>query len=189
MGDGSGDSQKIWHEFVGSMFSGKTILDVGAGLGLSKERLSNGGRNEVTTQDTNRARMAVVDYIAYIDDLFGMWDVVTAFDVVEHTVYPQYFLGALYGLAKETMFITSPNKYVVPRPWHWKPTELVGMVKTIVGDSPISVFGRFKTPCEDYIILLKDWDSPNQQAFQIGVRIDKLLNNNVPESEGVLSCS
>lgn len=120
MGDGSGDTQRVWHEHVGRMFEGVTILDAGAGHGRSKSRLAN-GRNAVTTQDINRALLDNVDIVVELGDMKGQWDVVTAFDVVEHAVYPNRFLRQIRSLARCGVFVTTPNAWLYPRRWHYYP--------------------------------------------------------------------
>jgi hypothetical protein len=140
MGDGSGDLQKTWHEFAGSLFSNKTILDVGAGVGRSKERLSVNG-NEVTTQDINRAMMTKVDFISYPEDInYNSYDIVTAFDVVEHTVSPAEFINTIWNISREGIFVTTPNVEYSPGPWHYDELGFIKLVEFNIRFSGCSGF-------------------------------------------------
>lgn len=124
MGDGRGDLQRVWHEYVGKMFEGVTILDVGAGIGLSKARLSNRGKNTVTTQDIDRSKMLEVDCIAYLKDIDGQWDIVTAFDVIEHAPESAVFVDEMVARARKAIFLSTPNRHLYNGPWHFYPHEL-----------------------------------------------------------------
>src|SRR5262249_32485575 len=80
-----------------------TVLDVGAGLGLSKGRIPN-----CTTQDPGPG--LAVDLSTAVEDLPDRgWDYVTAFDVIEHVVEDTKFLGHLARIARLGWFITTPN--------------------------------------------------------------------------------
>ena len=128
MGDGSGDLQRVWHEFAGGLFDGKTILDVGCGrAALSRERLARGGRNVVTLQDIDRAIMLVADLICDVKDLPGKWDIVTAFDVVEHVPDAAKFLKEIGRHAKDGIFFTTPAKLLYSQPWHFTPEEILDL--------------------------------------------------------------
>jgi len=132
MGDGSGDLQRVWHEFAGTLFSNKEILDVGAGVGRSKERLSING-NTVVTLDTNRAYMTKVDHICYPEDMISKsFDIVTAFDVVEHTVNPERFVKTIWNIAREGIFVTTPNVAFSPGPWHYTEYEFIKLIENCI---------------------------------------------------------
>ena len=104
---GRADVQADAHYFFDTLFAGCTVLDVGAGLGKSKERIT---RNKVTTQDIDvRLRDAgLVDITKLPDQRF---DVVTAFDVIEHVQDDLGFLMSLAARARRAAFLTTPD-------WH-----------------------------------------------------------------------
>ena len=119
------DLQSVWHNFVGEeLVKNTSILDVGAGRGLSKERLEKGS-NIVTTQDLNRSLIGKVDMIVPIHNIKGLWDTITSFDVLEHVPDVIYFFDSLKKLASHRIFISTPNQNVYNSPWHYKPEELI----------------------------------------------------------------
>ena len=104
---GREDFQKGWHEYVGKYFNDSTILDVGAGLGLSKERLK-GSNNIVTLQDI--APGMPVDITVPVEEIpDNSYDVVATFDVIEHVVKDIGFLKNLIRIAKDFVVVTTPN--------------------------------------------------------------------------------
>lgn len=139
MGDGSGDSQAPWQEFFGLHYAGQSILDVGAGRGLSKDRLAAGG-NRVTTIEIERSRMLDVDRIADVRDVTGKWDVVTAFDVIEHVPDARAFLDRLIDRARRYVVITTPSYRLYPQPWHFSPAEVAAWA----ADHKACWFARYK---------------------------------------------
>lgn len=136
MGDGSGDLQRVWHEYAGQMFNGVKILDVGAGYGRSKGRLSNSGTNTVVTQDINRALMTTVDLICdvrHIDFQEHKFDVITFFDVIEHVPDPSSFLAFTLSKATKGVVFSTPNFLLYPTPWHFTSEQLVRLVESTEG--------------------------------------------------------
>lgn len=99
------DLQADLHKFFGGLFSGKTILDVGAGLGRSKERL---GANQVTTHDVSPHVADLVDVVAP-EPPRGPYDIVTAFEVLEHVEDDLGFLRLLDERATQAIFLTTPR--------------------------------------------------------------------------------
>ncbi len=108
--DGRRDSQIGWHNYFGDLIRNSSILDVGAGLGFSRERLSR-NNNKVTLQDVfPGASVDIFDDIWKIPD--KSYDVVTAFDVLEHIVDDVSFLDDLKRIARKKVVITTPNRLV-----------------------------------------------------------------------------
>lgn len=168
MGDGSGDLQRVWHEFAAELYAawrpGTTLLDLGAGVGRSKDRLSVAGLR-VTTHDIERSRMLCVDMIADPERIRGTWDVVTAFDVVEHATDPQRFLAAAWRLARWELFFTTPNVVASPAPWHWTLDELREMVR-IYDRDPV-IYCRRKDAEHEWI---EPGATPDAVAFGLRLR-------------------
>lgn len=105
---GRADLQADGHFFLDTLFDGCTVLDVGAGLGKSKERIK---RNTVTTWDID-ARLGEHCDIAGGSMPVGTWDVVTAFDVIEHVQDDVEFLVQMYSRARLGVFVTTPNWHI-----------------------------------------------------------------------------
>ncbi len=79
-------------------------------MGLSKDRLAAGG-NHVTTHDI--APGLPVDLSGRLGDIAdGTFDVVTAFDVLEHVDDDEAFLAELVRIARTAVVITTPNVWV-----------------------------------------------------------------------------
>jgi 2-polyprenyl-3-methyl-5-hydroxy-6-metoxy-1,4-benzoquinol methylase len=112
---GREDSQRYWQEWVGQLFSKVRILDVGSGLGLSRERLAVGG-NVVELQEP--APDLPGEYKQDISELPDKkWDVVTSFDVIEHVIEDEKFLANLVRLARKYVIFTTPNYSVSHAIW------------------------------------------------------------------------
>jgi len=108
---GRPDIQGNAHFFFDTLFCGCTVLDVGAGLGRSKARIRH---NHVTTYDIDERLRGVVDHVGP-EMPEGPFDVVAAFDVLEHVEDPRGFLHALYMRATRAVFFTTPNAAVRER--------------------------------------------------------------------------
>lgn len=164
MGDGRGDFQRVWHEYVGSYFSDKSILDVGAGYGYSRARLAVRS-NRITLQDIDRSLMEVCDLIANVSDIRGCWDIVTAFDVIEHAVSREQLVSEMIRLSREGCFITTPSKKLYPRPWHLSPEELVGLVPSVA-----AYFVRHKEgSLDDVLEVSEDRFMNDATAYAYGI--------------------
>lgn len=135
---GRGDFQIGWHYYAGKMFTGKSILDVGAGLGHSRERLSVNG-NTVTLQDVAPGMpVDIKNEIESIPD--NSYDVITCFDVIEHIVEDITFLAQLIRLSRLAVFITTPNYNISKNanPCHvreYTPEQLVELASTVNASS------------------------------------------------------
>lgn len=166
------DLQAVWHEYVGALFFKKTILDVGAGRGKSKERMSV-NENVVTTLDVNRNLMTTVDVIEDPWRLEGEWDVVTAFDVIEHVSHPTEFIYSCLARCKDVVILTTPNKHAVDHPWHFYPEEF----EVLAGDSPqlSDYFLREKTECSDAIhpVSRGEFLTASRKFIGLGIMVRK----------------
>ena len=105
---GREDCQEGWQRFAATLIPPPlTILDVGAGLGLSKQRL---GADRTATQDPAYELAKCVDFSTNVQDLpSSSWDAATCFDVIEHVQEDITFLHHLKRIARQYIFITTPN--------------------------------------------------------------------------------
>ena len=103
------DLQSDIHFFFDLLVTDKTVLDVGAGFGKSKARMRH--QREVTTHDISPHVRDRVDGCAPMppDKTF---DVVTAFDVIEHVEDDALFLDLLDTRARQAIFLSTPNWYI-----------------------------------------------------------------------------
>lgn len=93
------------HLFFDCLVTGKTVLDVGAGLGKSKARMRH---HAVTTFDPSPQVAGMVD-VCQPTMPGGRWQVVTAFEVLEHVDDAAGFLRDCGARATEAVFLTTPN--------------------------------------------------------------------------------
>ena len=134
---GRADGQYGWMPYFGRFFSNKNILDVGAGLGLSRGRLGVNGNN-VTLQDTApNLPVDIKEEIFAIDD--NSYDIVTCFDVIEHIPEDYPFLKKMYDISKEGVVISTPNFMVTKckNPYHireYTPKELYDLCGNFTSD-------------------------------------------------------
>jgi SAM-dependent methyltransferase len=142
-GRGREDCQSGWHTFFGRWFQSKKILDVGAGFAQSKPRLEVGG-NTVVTHD--RVAGLPVDITGSLSALADeSFDIVTAFDVVEHVPDPDAFVTELGRLARTAVVMTTPNLWVhhCQNPHHireFSPTALLDLAWSIPGAMDVQTF-------------------------------------------------
>ncbi len=99
---GREDCQEGWHRLVSTFRPGR-ILDVGTGLGKIKERIPN-----CTTQDPCEDVTADI-HLAVPMIATHTYELVTAFDVIEHVVEDITFLKDLCRIAIWRVFISTPN--------------------------------------------------------------------------------
>ena len=174
MGDGSGDLQAVWHTFVGNKVIGSSaIIDVGAGIGLSKQRLME-GNNFVITQDINTDRRGVVDLVAPLERIGMKYNFATSFDVIEHTVDPELFVVLMWKVARKGIFLTTPNYHKVPKEWHYKPEEFM----KIIDKAEASIkrynyrrryFARFKGSDYDYCAEVDYKMFSSKEPYALGI--------------------
>jgi SAM-dependent methyltransferase len=106
---GRGPGQLPWYEFALRFVKGKSVLDAGCGLGKGMDILRREAR-EVLGQDLD-PRLIRPDVT--IGDLSVIpsksVDVVVSIDVIEHVADPDGFLVELARIAREGIFVTTPN--------------------------------------------------------------------------------
>jgi 2-polyprenyl-3-methyl-5-hydroxy-6-metoxy-1,4-benzoquinol methylase len=177
MGDGSRDLQAPWHNFFGKLFTDETILDVGAGMGKSKERLAT-GNNIVTTQELNSNFKDMVDISTEVSKIKKKFSVVTAFEVLEHTeeygMDKKTFLKELKRLAKKYIVISTPNAIFIPREWHITPQEFLDLLDEDFQGWEVKFFTRTRANNMD---LVEEVDHSefinNTTSVQVAIMLEK----------------
>lgn len=170
------DLQSVWHNFVGEeLIKNNSILDVGAGRGLSKKRLEKGG-NVVTTQDLNRSLVNKVDMVVPLNDIRGSWATITSFDVLEHVPDVVSFFSDLKRLANERIFISTPNQNIYNSPWHYQPEQLILIIENnFSSEVNIRYFGRYKGKYYDFVLeVSKEKFIKDKRIHYFGVMTERL---------------
>lgn len=128
---GRDDCQSGWHPMVARLFADRDLLDVGAGLGLSRARLGPAVRR-LRLQEP--APGLAVDLVTPIDELPTEYaEVVTAFNVLERVGTDRKFVEGLLRISSDAVFLTTPN-WLVSRavdPHHcreYTPAQLLALL-------------------------------------------------------------
>jgi len=140
--------QMGWYRFVTTLVRKKTVLDVGCGSGEGLRLLSSEASSAVGI-DLD-PRLVQPDLKIYSKDVTEMpdksFDVVACVDVIEHVQEDRLFLDQLVRVAREIVFVSTPN-YTVSKnshPYHvreYRPREFeqlfvgLGDVKILGGNS------------------------------------------------------
>ena len=173
------DLQIIWHKFVANNFQNKnieSIIDIGSGRGKSKERLQKICCN-VVTQDINNALMNMVDIIDIPEHIEGVFDLVTAFDVIEHippSIRSQWIFE-LFRLSGGYIFISTPNGSYYDKDWCFRPDELLEIVKrgldVFIYEVKFEYFIYEKNSEKEDIIEVSENDFLNSKSLGLGLSI------------------
>lgn len=143
---GRGPGQLKWYEFAASMFQGKRVLDAGCGLGKGLPILRR--TNAVVMGQDLDPRLASEEIlIGPLDRIESKsYDIVTSMDVIEHVEDDRGFVAQLCRIARESVFVTTPNWTITRCEWpyhlrEYTPRELealfkpYGKVQLFKGDS------------------------------------------------------
>ena len=128
---GREDCQAGWHAQAARLFSGRDVLDVGAGLGFSRPRLGPAARR-LRLQDPGPGLGA--DLACPVAEIPGRdAEVVTAFDVLEHVEADRAFVAELLRVSSDAVFLTTPNWHVsrAANPHHcreYTPAQLLALL-------------------------------------------------------------
>jgi SAM-dependent methyltransferase len=145
---GRAEGQRAWYEFACQFVRGKTVLDVGCGLGYGLEILARSAErvhgHDVDPRLQTAANISIGGLEQFPDKSF---DVVTCVEVIEHVEDDRELVLSLTRIARQAVFITTPN-WTFSRckwPFHlreYTPMELVelllpyGQVRLFKGNGP-----------------------------------------------------
>lgn len=105
---GRGAGQMGWYRFASGFVTGKTVLDVGAGIGRGADLFANIAKT-VTKQDIDpQVRNLGVTVRPLNEFETDSFDVVTAIDVVEHIEEDRDFVNQICRIAAQICFVTTP---------------------------------------------------------------------------------
>lgn len=102
-------TQQEWYQYALRFVESRSVLDAGCGLGHGLDILrTRAARAEGQDLDTRLSREDV--RIVELRDIPSKsYDVVTSIDVIEHVENPLDFVAHLARIAREGMFLTTPN--------------------------------------------------------------------------------
>lgn len=105
--------QMGWYEWIGKNYCiNKTVLDVGAGMCEGMKLLRKIGVKEISGQEIDK-RLQYLDNNLIINNIHEIqsksFDIVICLDVIEHVINDLDFFRHLPRIAKEKIFITTPN--------------------------------------------------------------------------------
>lgn len=106
---GRGPGQLGWYEFASHLFAGRSVLDVGCGLGHGLEILRRRAAVAHGQDLDPRLARAGVRIISVEAIEPKSHDAVIAIDVIEHVANPVAFAARLATIAREAVFLTTPN--------------------------------------------------------------------------------
>ena len=145
-------SQLPWYSYALNFVNQKSVLDVGCGLGKGLEILRCKAKR-VLGQDID-IRLASEDII--ICDLSEItsksFDIITALEVIEHVKEPKKFVHELVRIAREGLFLTTPNWTISQCLWlfhrqEYTPQELISILEPF---GKVSLFKGNVTGTEVY---------------------------------------
>ena len=144
---GRGPGQLAWYRFAAQFVDGKKVLDAGCGLGMGLDILRQRA-SEAMGQDLD-PRLGRGDIIVgSLDEIpTKSFDVVVSMDVVEHVEDDIGFVRNLGRIAREFVFLTTPNWAITRCTWpyhlrEYTPREFedllspIGKVKLFKGNGP-----------------------------------------------------
>lgn len=132
---GRGPGQMGWYEYAAAhLVAGKSVLDVGCGLGLGLDVLARTA-SSAHGQDLD-PRLARPDVtIGHIEGFADKsFDVVTCIDVIEHVEPDAEFVRQIGRIARETVFVSTPNWTLSRCTWEFHVREYTPRhLRTLLG--------------------------------------------------------
>lgn len=187
---GRGPGQMGWYEFATQIIQGKKVLDAGCGLGNGVKVLRR-VNPEVLGQDLDPRLKADWNIIVPLHDIPAKsFDVVTSIDVIEHVEDDKGFLAQLCRIAREAVFVTTPN-WTISRcqwPYHlreYTPRELelmlepYGTVRLFKGNGPGSIVYPVRYPTSYHVTNML-------RAARLSAFPTRCINHVLPESWRIL---
>lgn len=106
---GRGPGQLAWYSYATRYVQGRSVLDVGCGLGKGTEILRSAALH-ADGQDLDPQLSAIGAITKPLEEFATKsYDVVVSIEVVEHVEDPVEFVQQLARIARKGFFITTPN--------------------------------------------------------------------------------
>jgi 2-polyprenyl-3-methyl-5-hydroxy-6-metoxy-1,4-benzoquinol methylase len=129
--------QACWYQHVSPLAVGKSVLDMGAGMGYGRRIMNAAGAMLVECCDL----VSLVPWVKVgrIEDYpSSSFDLVVAMDVIEHVEDDVAFLAGMLRVAREAVFFSTPNWNVfhannVHHRREYTPEELMTLVGSFAG--------------------------------------------------------
>ncbi|MCK5027700.1 MAG: methyltransferase domain-containing protein [Candidatus Pacebacteria bacterium] len=112
--------QMGWYEFAQCLVQGKTVLDVGCGAGEGLKLLATKAEKAIGIDLDERLKTEHIRIMDISEMPSKSFDVVVCIDVIEHVENDTDFAKHLARVARETLFVSTPN-YTISRnrnPYH-----------------------------------------------------------------------
>jgi SAM-dependent methyltransferase len=114
---GRGPGQLAWYRFAAQFTAGRSVLDAGCGLGLGLDILGRSAR-DARGQDLDPRLARDRVHIGDLDTLPSKsFDLVVSIDVVEHVEDDARFVRQLARIARQAIFLTTPNWTITRCTW------------------------------------------------------------------------
>jgi SAM-dependent methyltransferase len=114
---GRGPGQLPWYEFASQFVQGKSVLDAGCGLGEGLKILQRAAREAIGQDLDPRLERADIMVKPLQEIPSKSYDVVTSIDVVEHVEQDKDFIAQLCRIARDAVFVTTPNWTITRCQW------------------------------------------------------------------------
>ncbi len=106
---GRGPGQEGWYQFARQFVKGKSVVDIGCGLGYGLDILRAEAAS-VAGQDLDPKLAGPEVQIISVEDMPSKsYDVVVSIDVIEHVPDPEGFMAHIVRIARQGAFLTTPN--------------------------------------------------------------------------------
>lgn len=102
-------TQLGWYNWIARECMNKSVLDVGCGLGNGTKLLKVPGASVMGVDEDPNLKDIVDHYVCGLENITEKRDIVLSIDVIEHVVEDLVFFKKIKSLAKEKLFITTPN--------------------------------------------------------------------------------
>jgi SAM-dependent methyltransferase len=179
---GRGPGQLAWYRFATRFAAGKSVLDAGCGLGQGLDVL-RGVAGDARGQDLDPRLASDSIHIGPLATLPSKsFDLVVSIDVVEHVEDDAEFVGQLARIARQAIFITTPNWTITRCKWpyhlrEYTPREFhallspLGKVNLFKGNGPGTAIFPVRFPAAYFALNALRCSPPTALAARLFSRV------------------